>query len=192
MPRYCITIAREFASGGRLIGQKLAALLNIPFYDKELISLTAKESGFAESAVEEAENTKTRSLLYNLSITATELPVADQIFIAQSRVIEELAKRDSCVFVGRASDYALRKHDGCINVFIYAPIEERVKRARDEYKISERNLELFIRREDKKRAAYYEYCTQRKWGIMPNYHLCINSTIGLDAAAEAIHSLVKL
>ena len=192
MPRYCITIAREFASGGRFIGQKLAALLNIPFYDKELISLTAKESGFAESAVEEAENTKTRSLLYNLSITATELPVADQIFIAQSRVIEELAKRDSCVFVGRASDYALRKHDGCINVFIYAPIEERVKRARDEYKISERNLELFIRREDKKRAAYYEYCTQRKWGIMPNYHLCINSTIGLDAAAEAIHSLVKL
>ena len=186
MPKYCITIAREFASGGRLIGQKLADLLDIPFYDKEIISLTANESGFAEATVEEAEHTKTRSLLYNLSITATELPVADQIFIVQSRVIKELAQQGSGIFVGRAADYALRDVHGSINIFVYAPISNRVERARNEYNIAEKNLEVFIRREDKKRASYYEYCTQQKWGAMFNYHLCINSIIGIDAAAETI------
>ena len=190
MSKYCITIAREFASGGKLIGRRLAEQLDIPFYDREIIALTAKESGFAESAVEEVERSKTRSLLYNLSITAAELPVADQIFVAQSRVIRDLAKRGSCIFVGRAASYALRDFPGCVRVFVYAPIEERVRRARDEYGITEKNLEVFIRREDKKRASYHEYCTQQKWADLQNYDLCINSLIGIECATKIICNLV--
>ena len=194
MSKFYVTIAREFASGGSLIGRRLAEALGAAFYDKELISLTAKETGFTESAVAEAEQSRTRSLLYSLSMSASgpaELPINDQIYIAQSRVIQNLAKQGSCVIVGRAADYALRDEPGGFNVFIHAPLSERVRRAREEYGIEEKNMEVFVRREDKKRASFYEYNSQQKWGLAANYHLCLNSTIGIGNAVSVLVSLVR-
>jgi len=191
MDYYVITIGREYGSGGGLIGKKLADELGIPFYDKEIISLAAQQSGLAESIIEQNENKKTNSLLYSLYMTNMELPVTDQIFLAQSQVIKDVAKQGPCVIVGRCADYILRDNSRCIRVFIHAPLEERVKRLGERLEWSDKKLEAVVKKEDKNRSSYYNHFTQNRWGQASNYHLCINSSIGVDKAVAAILALVK-
>lgn len=186
----CITIAREYASGGSLIGKKLAESLGIAFYDKELIALTAKQTGFTEAIVEKTEREKTHSLLFELS-AAVQTPLEDQIFLAQFQVIQEIAGRESCVIVGRCADYVLRTYPNCRRVFIHAPLEARIARAVTAYGVDAENAEAVVRREDRKRAAYYNRCTNRKWHDAHNYHLCIDSSIGLDESVELIAQMEK-
>lgn len=190
MERFVVTIAREYGSGGRIIGERLAKALNVPFYDKDIISLTARESGFAEATVEEAEHTKTKSFLYGLSMTTRELPVNDQVFIAQSQVIREISRKQACVIVGRCADYVLRDDEQCVRVFIHAPLQQRVRRVRDQYQVQETNPENHVLKQDKERTAYYEYFTQQKWGKAQNYHLSIDSSVGLDTSVHLIRELV--
>lgn len=182
----CFTIAREYASGGSLIGKKLAERLGIGFYDKELIALTARQTGFAEAIVEKTEYGKTRSLLFEMSASPMQVPLEDQIFLAQFRVIQDIADREPCVIVGRCAGYVLRTYANCRHIFIHAPFEARVARAIEQYGVDAKNAEAVVRREDKKRAAYYSRCTNRKWNDAHNYHLCIDSSIGLDETVELI------
>lgn len=186
-----ITIGREYGSGGRTIGRKLAERLGISFYDKEIITMTAKQSGFAESVVEQAGEKKTGSLLYGLYNASVGLPLNDQIFIAQTKIIQEIGGKESCVIVGRCADYALRDRDDVLRVFIHAPLEQRVRRVRDEYGAKEtgKALEALIRKEDKNRAGYYSHFTQRDWGDMRGYHLCIDSSVGTDTAVDLLTRL---
>jgi cytidylate kinase len=181
-----ITIAREYGSGGRLIGEKIANNLGIPFYDKELILLVAKKSGLSEDYIRRTEQIKSASFLYNLYMTSQVLPMSDQIFLMQSKIIQELAEKEPCVLIGRCADYVLRDMPNCMNVFIHAPLAERVRRASEEYGDKAANMEDFVRKQDKKRSAYYNYFSQNKWGFVDHYHLAINSTMGIDTTAKII------
>ena len=181
-----ITIAREYGSGGRLIGEEVAKNLGIPFYDKELILLAAKKSGFSEEYIRRTEQIKSASFLYNLYMTSQVLPMSDQIFMVQSQIIQELADQGPCVIVGRCADYVLRNMKNCMNVFIHAPLEERAARAAAEYGDTASNMEDYVRKQDKKRASYYNYFSQNKWGYVQHYHLAISSTLGMKKSAQLI------
>ncbi len=187
-----ITIAREYGSGGRLIGEQLAKSLGIPFYDKELILLAAKKSGFSEEYIRKTEQMKSASFLYSLYMTSQVLPMSDQIFLLQSKIIKEMAEKGPCVLVGRCADYVLRDMPNCMNVFIHAPLEERVRRASEDYGDVESGLEDYVRKQDKRRSAYYSYFSQNKWGSATHYHLCVNSTIGLEASTNLIEQAVQI
>ena len=184
-----ITIARQFGSGGRIIAQKVADALHIPFYDKAVIDLAAKETGFSHEFIRQAEQKRTSSFLYSLYMSTQSLPVTDQIFIAESDIIRKVAAEGPCVIVGRCGDYVLRGHEGAINLFIHAPLEERIFRAKEEYKIDAPDIRAYVLKQDKQRASYYEHFTDNVWGRPENYHLSINSTIGLDTAVDLILAL---
>jgi cytidylate kinase len=192
MKRIVITIGREYGSGGRLIARQLADELGITFYDKQLISDVARQTGFTENFIRDAEHKRpTNSFLYDLYTTVQTPSVPDQVFIAQARVIKQAAQRESCVIVGRCADYILRDNPDCLRVFIYAPLEERMRRAREEYGVQQANLETFVTRQDKARAAYYNYFATGKWGDRSTYDLCVNSRMGIQAAAAVVKAAAQ-
>ncbi|HEY8343802.1 MAG TPA: cytidylate kinase-like family protein [Bacillota bacterium] len=189
MNRRIITIAREYGSGGRLIGQRLAEELGLAFYDKKLITLAAEESGFAEEFIARTEQKRTFNFFYNLYMTSNELPVAEQVFLAQSQVIRKLAQERSCVIVGRCADYILRDFPNCLRIFIHAPLEWRVQCVRDIYRESVDNYEDYLQKQDKNRAGYYNYFTQNKWGKAQNYHISIDSSIGIASTVRVLKEM---
>lgn len=198
-----IAIGREFGSGGREIAQKVAEQLGIPLYDKELISMMAKDIGISEAVLSDVDEAPVNSLLYALSagglngsmlVTGVaDLPIADQAFIACSRIIRNLAEKGSCVILGRCADSILADHEKLLTVFIHADLEQRIDRICEYEKISRSDAAGVIKRADKKRAGYHNYYADTKWGSRSAYDLCINSRIGVDAAAciicDAAHSL---
>ena len=186
-----ITIARQFGSGGRIVAQKVASALNIPFYDKAVIDLAAKETGFSHEFIRQVEQKRTSSFLYTLYMNTHSLPVTDQVFIAESDIIRKVAAEGPCVIVGRCGDYLLRNHEGLLSVFIHAPLDERIFRAKEAYKIDAPDLRAYVLKQDKQRASYYEHFTDNLWGRAENYHLSINSTIGLDNVVDLILTLAR-
>lgn len=186
-----ITIGREFGSGGRIIAQQVAEALSIPFYDKALITLAAKQTGFSEDYIKEAEQVKTSSFLYSLYMSTQTLPMSDQVFIGQSEVIRQVAADGPCVIVGRCSDYVLRAHPNCLNVFIHAPLEARVARARDAYHVQAADPRAYVIKQDKARSSYYEHFAEQPWGKAQAFDLAISSRLGLDTVAHTIIALAK-
>ena len=192
MKHIVITIGREYGSGGRLIAKKLSEELGITFYDKELIAAVAKKTGFSENFIRDTEHQRpTNSFLYDL-YTAVQTPsVPDQVFVAQAKVIKEAAAKESCVIVGRCADYILRDEPCLLSVFVHAPLDERVRRARVEYGVEQANLENFVIRQDKARASYYNYFANGRWGQSREYDLCVNSTLGIDACVMIIKAAAQ-
>lgn len=197
-----ITISRQYGSGGREIGAKLAEKLGIPFYDNELITRAAKESGFAEAAFENAERKATNSLLYSIAmgmnaygnqdIGFAHLSLDDQIYLAQSNIIRKVAAEGPCVIVGRCADYILRDMDHVVNIFIWADLAFRKRRAVKLYHMPEGKAEEEILKIDKRRANYYNYHASEKWGRAENYHLSIKSDyVGIDNAVKCILSFLE-
>ena len=189
-----ITIAREFGSGGREIGIKLAERLNIPFYDKELLKLASSDGGFAEgflAANEEKAPVFNAPSFGRMSLSSFYQPsLSDTIFLEQSKIIRELAARGPCVIVGRCADYVLREA-GSVDVFISASMPYRINRKRaiapEKKDFSDEEMEKFIRDTDKQRLKYYEHYTGRRWGRVENYHLCLFvDNVGVNGAVETI------
>ncbi|MGN0578251.1 MAG: AAA family ATPase [Ruminiclostridium sp.] len=191
MKKFVITVSREYGSGGRRIGRLVAEKLGVNFYDGELLSLVAKESGYTEEFVRQNDQKKTQSLLYHLYIGSQILPASDMIFIAQSRVIKDLYAKESCVIVGRCADYILRGKENVINVFIHAPLESRVARVRDGYGEKADNYKAYVMKKDKSRVAYYNYFADDAWGKAQTYDISINSDIGIDKSVDIIVDYVK-
>lgn len=215
MKRY-ITISREYGSGGNSIGKLVAEKLNLPFYDKEIIDMTAKDSGLSPDFIKETEQNISSGLLYTLLLGASyaapgtsnisqgissgepNLPLADQVFNAQRKVIIELAKKGSCVIVGRCADYILRhceeiEKDQVLNVFIYAPLEDKVKRAIEQKGLNPETAEREVKQIDKRRANHYNTFTERTWGNRSHYDLMINSSLlGIEKSAELIVQTIKM
>lgn len=181
-----ITIGREYGSGGRIIAQKVADRLQIPFYDKELIRTVAEKTGYTEEFVRKADQRPTGSFLYDMYFASQMPSASDHVFIAQSRVIREMAEKGGCVIVGRCADYVLANNPHCLRVFIHAPLASRAKRAMEEYGVPAEKVENYVNRQDKYRASYYNFFAGGRWGAASNYDLCINSNIGLDAATDLI------
>lgn len=197
-----ITISRQYGSGGREIGAKLAAKLNIPFFDNEIITRAAKESGFAEAAFENAESKATNSLLYSIAMGMntygnqelgfSHLSLDDRIYLAQSDVIRKVAAEGPCVIVGRCADYVLKEMKNVINVFIWADISFRIQRSIEIDQLASNKAQENILKIDKRRANYYNYHASEKWGRTENYHLSIkSSTIGIDACVDCIIEFLK-
>ena len=184
-----ITIGREHGSGGRTIAQMVADKLQIPLYDRKLIQMIAEDSGFAASYVETSEMRRTSSFLYNLYFDSRNLPLDDQVFLAQANVITKLAEKGPCVIVGRCADYILRDKPSVLKVFVYAPMEERVRRVEEDYGEKASDYQRYLQKIDRHRSAYYDRFTGEEWGNPHNYHLLINSAIVLPAAAQQIITL---
>lgn len=185
--KYTITISRQFGSGGKEIGKALADKLGIDFYDKELISLAAKESGYDPKIFENVDERATNSLLYSLSMglysfgngfsSMGDLPVNDQLYMLQHKIIKKLANEKPCIFVGRCADYVLKDNSKCINIFLYADLDYRVKRTIERNGVDPDRAEQAVNKADKTRANYYSFYSGKKWGRPENYHLCINTGI---------------
>ena len=201
MNNYVISISREFGSGGRMIGKKLAARLGIPCYDRTLIQKTAGKSGLSPEFIARAEERARSRLHLPLSsmgpgvstYTQQGVPVSLQAFFAQSEVIRELADEGPCVIVGRCSDYVLGERPECLKVFIHGDLPDRVTRCAEEYHISAPNMTDRVKEIDRGRANYYNYYTGFNWGEMRRYDLTINSSVtGIEGAVELIAALVRL
>lgn len=196
-----ITISRQFGSGGREVGKKLAEKLHIPFYDKELIELAAKESGIDPELFEENDERTSRGfqLLNTIGFTLgspitgiSEMSLSDRMFLIQTEIIEQIAEKGPCVIVGRCADYILAERNDVLNIYIHANIRDRIERAKNDYEVDERDIEGSINKTDKRRANYYNYYTDRKWGRAENYDVCLNtSTFGIDHTVDIIAKLVN-
>jgi cytidylate kinase len=194
MAKTIITLGREYCTGGRYIAQDVADALGIKFYDKELITMAAKDSGLSEEAVAASEKQHTHSLLYSLYTMGNDLPLGDQVFILQSRIIKQLAEEGSCVILGRCGDYVLRERTDVLRVFVYAPVEFRREYAKTNPVVkgtTEKEIRDEIEKTDKRRAAYYNYYTQNRWGDAHNYDLAVNAALGKQACVEMILTAVK-
>ena len=193
MAHTVITVGREYGSGGRLIAQKAAEALGLPFFDRSILNMAAEETGLYADFIRRTEQQKTSSFLYNLYMSTQSLPVNDQVFIAQSEVIRRVAAEGPCIIVGRCADYVLRNQSGvdALNLFIHAPMEERIRRVREEYKVQAPDLRLYILKQDKNRAAYYEHFTDGQWGKAQNYHLAVSSGLGLETIVRLLTDLMR-
>lgn len=194
MDHLVITIGRQYGSGGRDIGKALAKALDIPCYDKELLVEVSKDSGFSQSILENYDEKSVNSLYYFQTgmYSTTQLPLHHQLFIAQLNTIKDIAARESCVFIGRCADYVLSDNNNCVNVFIYADEENRIARAINEYGIRAKDAKKTVQKTDRQREAYYNFYSTNRWADMNNYHLCINSTIGIDETVKVILEYIKM
>ena len=185
-----ITIGREYCTGGLDIARAVAGRLGVLMYDKELITLAAKESGLSEEAIAASEKRRTGSLLYSLYTMGGELPLSDQVFVLQSQIIRGLADKGPCVIVGRCGDYVLRERADVLSVFLHAPQAWRREWAKKDGSIppeaDERTANALLEREDRRRAAYYNYYTEYRWGEAGHYDLCLNAALGQQLCAELI------
>ncbi len=200
---YVINIGRQLGSGGRVIGEKLAANLGIGFYDKELINIASEESGLCKEFFEKADEKSSQGFgggLFSLRfpfISDGSIPYGnclsnDALFKVQSDVIRKLASEKSCLFVGRCADYILRDNPRCVNVFIAASMTDRIRRVSTNLNISEEAAKDLIHKADKQRAEYYNYYSYKTWGAAATYDLCIDSSaLGVARTVDYVESFVK-
>lgn len=199
MEKKIITISREFGSGGRTIGRKIAEALGIPFYDKELVDQIAVESGFAPKFVEEnGEHAPSSSFLayafapQGIPGIMNGLSTADFLWNIQCSVILQLADQGPCVIVGRNADYILKDREDALHAFIHADPAFRADRIVRLYGESEKSPEARLLEKDKRRKLNYQHYTGRTWGDSHNYHITLDSgMLGLDTCADAIIGIVK-
>ena len=201
--RSIITISREFGSGGREIGKLLAKDLDIPFYDKELLEMASKDSGICEELFVKNDESYTNSFLFSLVMGSypvyadgrinPDLPLNHKIFLAQFDTIRKLGDKGPCVIVGRCADYVLRDNPRVINFFLTGDLADKKARILGRYDIEKDKVEDFIKKTDKRRASYYNYYTDQKWGAAPNFDLCINtSKTGIQGAVQLMKEYIAI
>ncbi len=197
-----ITIGRQYGSGGRYVAKMLSERLEIPFYDKELLAEASKESGICQEVMENYDEKQEKKSIFSMfgniqgrgdAGMYIDMPLNHRIFLAQFDAIRRIADQGSCVIVGRCADYVLRDHRNVVNVFIKSPVEERIKRIVELYKVDPVHAEENIRKADKQRAAYYNYYATGTWGNVDNYHLCVDTgALGIEGAVELICKAVEI
>lgn len=191
MKNRVITISREFGSGGRTIGKKVAEELGIPCYDSELLEKIAEQSGFSENYIKDAGEYSPGGYLSSaFSHRAAGLNNADYLWTIQYNIITELAEKGPCVIVGRCADYILRDKADCLRVFIHADMKFRAERIVKVYGEREASPEQRLKDKDKRRAIYHRFYTNMKWGHAQNYDITLNSgTLGIDTCVSIIKGL---
>ncbi len=209
---YVIVIGRQFGSGGREIGIKLGEKLGIPVYDKELLATIAQEQGISPQRLYSMDENLKGNQLVNMGLQAANYRLHDpgflfetdtsavisrnQVYEWQSELIKKLAKEGSCIFIGRCADYVLRGNPGLISLFIKAPLAKRQERVARIYPDHPRDFDEtyveFIQKTDKARASYYNFHTDREWGSINHYHLCLDSTkLGIEGTADFLAEYVN-
>lgn len=194
--KFVISIGRQYGAGGRSIGPKLASRLGVNYYDKELIPLAAKEIGFDVRIFEQVDE-KTRFSRFLHSIEGMlhsfgeNYMSSEMLFKVQSDVIKKIAERESCVIVGRCSDYVLRNHENMISIFFTATMEDRICRVASRLSISEDEAIERINHEDRNRASYYNCFTGKEWGRAESYTFCINTSF-FESEEQVVDAILKL
>ena len=195
---YAITIARQFCSGGNAVGEMLAKKLGINMYDKQLITMAAKKSGYHEAVFEQADEVASNSLLYSVVMGSSpmgsllfpnnNLVTNDSLFTLQSNIIKETAEKESCIVIGRCSNYVLRKHPRLLSVYLWADLDYRIKRYEELYgEPKEKDIETELSKADKKRRNYYNYYSGKDWDSATSYDLVINvSKAGVEGTVKQI------
>ena len=198
-----ITVARQYGSGGREIGERVAEILGIPLFDKQLIADAASKGNLNVDVLKKTDETAANSLLYTLAMGSNvvgttmhfgyKMPINDKLFILQSEVIKDYAKGGSCVIIGRCADYVLREEKDIFRLFIYGDIEHRKARVAARHpEIKTSQIVDVINKTDRRRASYYNFYTGNKWGKYDNYDMAVNSsTLGIEGTAQLIASCAK-
>ncbi|MEG0291214.1 MAG: cytidylate kinase-like family protein [Anaerovoracaceae bacterium] len=196
-----ITISREYGSGGRCIGEKIAKELGIPFYDKVLIDMIASESGMDVGYVENVVENLSMAQAFDIAASGyytvspfldTTQVVSESVFTTQSKIIRKIADQGPCVIVGRCAEYILKDREDCLNVFIHADMDDKIKRVRDSYGIEEKKVISTIKKSDKARAKHYAFYCEEKWGLARNYDLSFNSSkFGEEGVVNIIKRIVE-
>ena len=191
MKNRVITVSREFGSGGRTIGRKLAEKLGIPCYDAQLLKDIAEKSGFNENYIKDAGEYAPGGFISNVLSNRMFGPSnGDLLWDIQYGIITELAQKGPCVIVGRCADYILDDKADCLKVFIHADIDFRARRIVEFYGESDVSPLERLKEKDKRRAAYHLFYTDKKWGDARNYDICLNSgVLGIDNCVDIIASL---
>ena len=203
MSNFVVTIARQYGSGGREVGQKLSELTGYKFYDKDLITLAAQKSGLSQDALYHVDEKAANSLLYTLALGSSaynhgvervNLPINDRLFVVQSEIIKELADNgEGAIIVGRCADYVLSGRKNLVRVYIVSEFDNRVKTVMKRHDLSESQAKDLIIKTDKRRANYYSYYTGEKWGKADKYDLVVaTDRIGIDGAAKMIADYIKM
>ena len=198
-----ITIGRQFGSGGREIGYMVADKLGIKLYDKEMLQRAAQDSGICEELFESHDEKPSNSFLYSLVMdtysmgysgsTYNDMPINHKIFLAQFDAIKKIANEGPCILVGRCADYALEGYPNLLSVFIHADLDARIKRIEKKYDLTDAKAKDLIIKTNKKRASYYNYYTDKRWGDADSYDVCLDSSVlGLEGTAEAIIKLIEV
>lgn len=188
---FVITVGREYGSGGRFIARLVAEKLGIAFYDNELLTEAAKDSGLSPSIFESYDEKQDGFLGGSLGMYSYDITLSQKVFLAQFDAIKKIASEKSCVIVGRCADYVLRDFPNVINVFICAPMEEKINRCIEYYGIKPEKAANYIVKKDKKRKGYYNFYTDMDWGKASNYDLCLNSRVGIEECVDAIVAYTK-
>ena len=201
MEKYVINIGRQLGSGGKQIAEELAKRLGIKCYDKRLLDMAAKESGFAKELFEQNDENKSlmdtfmhmRFIFGNMGETIYENVLSEEsLFQFQSDAIRKCAEKESCIFLGRCADYILRDHPRAVSIFIAADEEERVRNVCEREGVDEETAKKMIKKKESTRSSYYNYYTNKTWGAAASYDLCINiSKLGYDKSFELILAFVK-
>ena len=203
MKKVVITIARQYGSGGKTIGEMLAKELGIPYYDKDLMRLASEDSGINEALFVKADEKVKNTRLFKIARNAyhgelippesDDFVSNDNLFNYQAKIIKQLASEESCVIIGRCADYILRDYDNVLSVFVHAPREFCMEQAKKKLSMSDKEIERYIAKTDKRRADYYEYHTGRSWTDARNYDLCLDSSkLGFERCVEEIKAYMKV
>ena len=195
MAKRIITISREFGSGGRFIGEKVAKKLGITYYDKNIISEIAEKSGLSPEYIQESAELSPKKGLFAYALAGRDITgksVEDMVYEAQRKVILELAEKESCIIIGRNADFILKDRNDVLNVFIHGDMPEKIQRISQLYHVREQDAVKMIADIDKRRMTNYNFYTDQKWGKASNYTLCLNSSqLGYDRCEAIIMECVK-
>ncbi len=201
MKKTIVAISRAYGAHGTTVGSKLAALLGVPMFDKKILDLASERSGLSSEYIGKLEENITGSFLFNLAAGAYsthgfhhsyDVPMSYTAFTAQANAIQEIAKKGSCVIVGRCSDYLLRDDPDCVKVFLYAQREDRLAQCKREFGLDDKGAEQQLRKLDRNRSNYYKNFTGENWGDVYAHDLSINVTgIGTDGAVDVIMDYLK-
>ncbi len=199
-----ITIGRQFGSGGKRVAQKLSEELDIPLYDEELLDRAAKDSGMCQEIFEKFDEAPNRSFLYSLvtdshmmgfstNTMVDEEPMEQRVFDAQSEAIKEIADEGPCILVGRCADYILRDRDDVLSIFIHARMAARANRVAQYNNLTIKDAEDLCNKNDKRKANYYNYYTNKTWGEAKSYMICLDtSLLGIDGTVETILKIIEI
>ena len=193
-----ITISREFGSGGREIGRRLAEAMKIAYYDQEIVAALIKRTKKAEEYVRYMEKERPLPLLPITTARTFGLPtnyaVTENLnfYMQESKIIQEVAEKSDCVIVGRCADYILKDNPNCINVFICADRADRIKRIAERYDVSEKKALDRIKRMDRERKYYYETHTGQEWGSISSHEILLNaSLLGIEGTVDILEGIYK-
>jgi len=203
MEKVVITIARQYGSGGKTVGEMLAKDLGIKYYDKEILKLASDDSGINEGLFEKADEKLKNTRLFKIarkfyngeliSPESDDFTSNDNLFNYQAKIIRQLAEEESCVIIGRCADYILRDHENVVSVFVHAPEDFCINEAMKKLSLPLKEIDKYITKTDKRKAEYYKYYTGREWTDARNYHLALDcSKLGFELCMEAIKAYIRV